>query len=234
MDIKESKNIYTVVLVDDHEIFRQGLKALIKGFENLSIIGSLKDGKQLVEFLKKRIPDIIIMDIHMPFIDGIEATKYVKALLPKVKIIALTMDSDRFTIDRAFKAGASAFLTKSITQKIFCEALTHVLANKTYISADAALNYSLGHLKEQEVTRSEKEIAKMIKAADTNQLDTELSNQEIEIVKLISIGFTSLEIGEKMNLSPRSIEKYRSRMMKKLKVKNSLELVRLVMDKGLI
>ncbi len=231
---KESTKIYKVIIVDDHEIFRQGLKTLIKGFENLSVIGSLKDGKQLVEFLKKKIPDIIIMDIRMPVIDGIEATMYVKEHFPAVKIIALTMHSDSFTIDKAFKAGASAFLSKSITKKVFCEAITNVLADKTYISADAAINYSVSRFEDPDMMKEEKEVAKMLKMAETNKWDMDITNQEIEIVKYISKGCTSIEIAEMMNLSPRSIEKYRSRMMKRLKVKNSLELVRLLTEKGLI
>ena len=234
MDKKEKRKIHQVVVVDDHEIFRQGLKTLIKGFENLTIIGSLKNGKQLVEFLKKNVPDIIIMDIHMPVIDGIAASKYVKEHYPQIKIIALTMFSDSYTIDKAFKAGASAFLTKAITKNVFCEAIRHVLADKTYISADAAISYSVSHLEEKVILQEDKEVSKIVKAAEKNKIDADLSNQEIEIVQYISKGFTSIEIGAIMNLSPRSIEKYRSRMMKRLKVKNSIELVRLLEGKGLI
>src|SRR5687767_11392857 len=151
-DIKTQK----VVIVDDHEIFRQGLKTLIKGFDNLTVIGSLKDGKQLVDFLEKQIPDIIILDINMPFIDGIASSLYVKEHFPKVKIIALTMHSDSYTINNAFKAGVSAFLTKAITRKIFCEAISHVLEDKPYISADAAINYSLGKLGENDLMKTDK------------------------------------------------------------------------------
>ncbi len=232
--ITDSEKIHKVVIVDDHEIFRQGLKTLIKGFDNLSVIGSLTDGKQLESFLEKKVPDIIIMDIHMPFVDGIAASKYVHENFPQVKIIALTMYSDSYTIDKAFKAGASAFLTKAITKKTFCEAIKHVLADIPYISADAAINYTISHLDIKDPSKEEKEISRMIKSAKEIERNSEFTDRDIAMVRYISKGCTSAEIGEMLNLSPRSIEKYRAELMKKLKVKNSTELVKLFIDKGLL
>jgi DNA-binding NarL/FixJ family response regulator len=230
---KERKKTYTVVIVDDHEIFRQGLKTLIKGFDQLTVIGSLTDGKQLVAFLEKQVPDIIIMDIHMPYVDGIAASIYVKEYFPKVKIIALTMYNDSYTIDSAFKAGASAFLTKAITKKTFYEAITHVLADMIYISADAAINYSISQLEAKDLTPEDKEVAKKVRNAINNKPeDIDLSDREIEIVRYISKGLTSTEIAHILNLSRRSIDTFRLRMMKKMKVKNATELVKLLIEKG--
>jgi two-component system response regulator DegU len=233
MNKKDTKT-QKVVIVDDHEIFRQGLKALIKGFDNLTVVGSLKDGKQLVDFLEKQVPDIIILDINMPFIDGIASSLYVREHFPKVKIIALTMYNDSYTIDNAFKAGVSAFLTKAITKKIFCEAIEHVLNDKTYISADAAINYSLGQLEEKDLIKNEKQIPKKPGGEKRYTDGTVLSEREIQIVRYISKGLTSIEIAEILNLSKRSIETYRLRMMKKLQVKNSTELVKTLLERGLL
>jgi DNA-binding NarL/FixJ family response regulator len=234
MTNKEKNKIYKVIIVDDHEIFRQGLKTLIKSFENLRVIGSLKDGKQLEDFLQKQVADIVIMDISMPFVDGIEATLYVKEKFPFIKIIALTMYSDSYTIDKAFKAGASAFLTKAITKSSFCEAITHVLNGKTYISADAAVNYSISQLLVKDADNASKKVKIQVKNAIKDNSALDLTDREIEIVRYISKGLTSVEISEILNLSKRSIETFRMRMMKKLKVKNSTELVKLVIDRGLI
>lgn len=229
---KDSTKVYKVVIVDDHEIFRQGLKTMIKGFDNLNVIGSLKDGKQLEDFLKRQVPDIVIMDINMPFIDGITACIYVKQHFPDIKIIALTMYNDSYTIDKAFKAGASAFLTKAITKKTFCEAITHVLADMTFISSDAAVNYSISQLEAKDSV--DREVSHIVRNASTDKPEINLSGREIEIVRYISRGLTSTEIAEILNLSKRSIETFRQRMMKKLQVKNSTELVRILIDKGFI
>jgi DNA-binding NarL/FixJ family response regulator len=230
--IKKNKT-QKVVIVDDHEIFRQGLKTLIKGFDDLTVIGSLKDGKQLVDFLEKQVPDIIIMDINMPFIDGITSSLYVKEHFPDVKIIALTMHSDSYTINNAFKAGVSAFLTKAITRSTFCEAIAHVLDNKPYISADAAINYSLDQLEEREIVKGDK----LPNRSNTSKHYSDgigLSDREIQIVRYISKGLTSTEIADILNLSKRSIETFRLRMMKKLQVKNSTELVKTLLERGLL
>ena len=232
----DKKNAITqkVVIVDDHEIFRQGLKALIKGFDNLTVTGSLKDGKQLVDFLEKQVPDIIIMDINMPFIDGIQSTIYVKKHFPEVKIIALTMHSDSYTINNAFKAGVSAFLTKAITRKIFCEAIGHVLEDKPYISPDAAINYSLGQLGDKDnLVKADKSVKRVVNPKPYSD-GIGLSEREIEIVRYISKGLTSTEIAEILNLSTRSIDTFRLRMMKKLQVKNSTELVKTLLERGLL
>lgn len=230
---KKDTKTQKVVIVDDHEIFRQGLKTLIKGFDNLTVIGSLKDGKQLVDFLEKQIPDIIIMDINMPFIDGIASSLYVKEHFPKVKIIALTMHSDSYTINNAFKAGVSAFLTKAITKKTFCDAITHVLSDKQYISADAAINYSLEQLEDREFAKGDKLVNKPGNAKHYSD-GIGLSEREIQIVRYIAKGLTSTEIAEVLNLSKRSIETFRLRMMKKLQVKNSTELVKTLLERGLL
>ena len=234
MGKKDGIKIYKVVIVDDHEIFRQGLKTLIKGFDHLTVIGSLKDGKQLVDFLQKQVPDIIILDVNMPFIDGIAASLYVKDKFPQVKIIALTMYNDSRTIDSVFKAGASAFLSKAITKKTFYEAIDHVLADMTYISADAAINYSISQLEVKDPTRDHKEITRKVKNAATDKPVVNLSEREIEIVRYISKGLTSTEIAKILNLSKRSIDTFRMRMMKKLQVKNSTELVKLLIERGLV
>lgn len=232
MNQTPKNGIWTVVIVDDHEIFRQGLKILIKGFENLTVIGSLTDGRQLQIFLSKQIPDIIIMDINMPNIDGITATEFVRDKYPNIKIIALTMYSDSFTIDRAFKAGVSAYLTKSITKKIFCEAIQSIMNGKPYISYDAAINYTMDHLNPQK-NHLKKDIGNSFKPYDSKIVDLNISQRDVEIVQFIAKGYTSAEIGEILHLSPRSIEKYRAQLMKKLHVKNATELVKLFMDKGL-
>jgi DNA-binding NarL/FixJ family response regulator len=232
MTTGDSKKTYKVVIVDDHEIFRQGLKTMIKGFDNLTVIGSLKDGKQLEDFLKKHVPDIIIMDINMPYVDGITACIYVKKNFPDVKIIALTMYNDSYTIDKAFKAGASAFLTKAITKKTFCEAISHVLADMTYISSDAAVNYSISQLGAKDPL--DRDVVQIVRNSATDKPEINLTDREVEIVRYISRGLTSSEIAGILNLSKRSIETFRQRIMKKLQVKNSTELVKTLIDKGLI
>lgn len=214
-----TKKIYKVVIVDDHEIFRNGLKMMIKGFDNLAVIGSLKDGKQLEDFLKKDIPDIIIMDINMPFVDGLTACRHVKKDFPDIRIIALTMYNDSYTIDRAFKAGASAFLTKAITRKIFSEAISQVLTDNIYISSDAAINYSISRLDAKNDDKVNKDVTNILRNASTDKPDINLTEREIEIVRYISRGLTSTDIAGILNLSKRSIETFRLRIMKKLQVK---------------
>ena len=126
--------LFKVILVDDHKIIREGLRALLEKEGNIEIIGEAEDGTIALQMLKKSVPDIIVMDISMPKLNGIEATRQIKHDYPDIRIIALSMHRDNLYISNMLEAGASAFLLKDCAAEELIKAIHTVMSNQTYLS----------------------------------------------------------------------------------------------------
>ena len=209
-----------VIIVDDHQMFIDGIKSLLKGEKEVCVIGEALNGKILVELLKYKIPDIVLMDINMPEMDGIEATKYLTANLPQIKIIMLSMHSNTEFIAGLIEAGASGYILKNTGKKELLEAIHRVADGKTHFSGEIT----------QLMMDSFKNPARKTHKPELMQL----TDREKEVLKLIAEECSTKEIAEKLFISPNTVETHRKNLFSKLKVKNLAGLVKYALQTGLI
>jgi DNA-binding NarL/FixJ family response regulator len=174
----------------------------------------------LLEVLESKSCDIILMDINMPEMDGVEATKQVKAKYPSIKILMLTMFSNREYIEKLLRAGADGYLLKNTGKEELQEAIDNIINGESYFS--------------KEVTERIMEGLQKKKIAEKNTYIVELTEREIEVLKLIVQEFTTAEIAEKLFISPHTVETHRKNLISKLNVRNIAGLVKYAMQNGLV
>ena len=207
----------TVYLVDDHRILRDGLRILLELRGDIRVVGEAEDGRKALDGILETKPDVVLMDITMPELNGIDATQNIMLKLPGTKVIILSVHSDTEHIYRAFQAGAKGYLLKESAGDEVVKAVHAVYQDKQYISQKLSdtlpLSFAQGH---QE--RSPFEL---------------LSAREREVLQLTVQGAASAAIARKLKLSPKTVDTYRSRLMEKLGVQNLPELVRFAIKHGL-
>lgn len=209
-----------VFLADDHAVVRDGLKYLLEAQPDMNVIGDAGDGRETIRLVDKLCPDILIMDIAMPEINGIEATWEILQRCPSVQVIILSMHSTTEHIKRSVKAGARGFLLKESAGVEVVEAVREVHKGECYFSKKIS-NRMIGRI-----------IWELCSDGGENQLD-KLSPREIEVLQLVVEGKTSLEIAEILSLSPKTIQTYRSRLMNKLDIDDITGLVKFAIQHGL-
>ena len=197
---------YSVVVVDDHFLLSQAIGGLVQEFENFKVLYLCKNGRELLDKFDDltNIPDLVLMDIKMPILNGIETTEILKKKYPHVKVLALSIEEDEYTILKMLRAGACGYLLKDTKKDILEEALLQVMENGHYYTN--AVSQIL-------VDSLEKEI------------DTELKDREIEFIKLACTDMSYKEIADAMCCSYKTVEGYRDSVHKKLKIKNRIGLV---------
>lgn len=196
----------TLAIVDDHFLFRKGLISLLKEFKELSVIIEAKDGQDLVDKLKTKHPDVILLDIQMPVMDGIEAIIQVRKKYPDIKIIVLTMHSEEQMIFHLMEKGANGFLPKDTDIEIVVDAIYSVIEKGYYFNDKISKAMIKG------VTENKKALLPTHLSA--------LSAREIDVVRLICKQKTIKEIAEELCLSPRTIDTYRENIFHKTGAKN--------------
>jgi DNA-binding NarL/FixJ family response regulator len=209
-----------VIICDDHQILVQGLKSLLKDSEEIEIIATANNGQELLETLKNKKPDILLLDVDMPVMDGYETLKQVKSKYSSIKVISLTIHLDKTIIQKMMKTGASGYLLKNINKSELSEAIRKVYSGKIYIS-DEATNSLLDKEKLE------------VKTAQLDESVEELTKREIEILKLIAEGYSNTEIGGILYISPRTVDTHRTNIMKKLNVKNIAGLIKYAVQAGM-
>jgi len=201
-----------VVIADDHEIFRDGMKLTLQKADNIQLLGEASDGKELIKQIEALNPDVVITDIKMPGMDGVEATKIIKQQFPGIAVIALSMFDDEELILEMLEAGALGYLLKNSDKFEITDAVESVHDGKPYYC-----KFTSGKLaKLIALNRDKKEKKK--KEAD-------FSEKEIDIIKLICREHTNKEIAEKVFLSSRTVEGYRMKILEKLNAKNTVGIV---------
>ena len=209
-----------VVLADDHTIVRDGLRALLEANPEIKVIGDANNGKQAVEQVKELRPDIVIMDISMPELNGIDATKEIVETSPGVRVIILSMLGTADHVFHALQAGVRGFLLKELAGREVMEAVQSVYAGDMYFSRPITFTLVNDYMQAW---------------VDTQAAPLEsLSMRENEILCMVVEGKTSAEIGKSLHLSPKTVESYRSRMMQKLGVSDMSELIKFAIKHGLI
>jgi DNA-binding NarL/FixJ family response regulator len=209
-----------ILLADDHPIVRQGLRNLLEAQSGFSVVAEAEDGLQTVQLAENHKPDVVIVDIMMPRLNGLEAITQIAARLPDTHCIVLSMQSADPYIVKALKAGASGYVLKDSAPNEVVGAIQQVLNGKRYLSPQI----------------SEKLVDLFVEKVETGMLDRykTLSPREREVLQLAAEGLTNNEIAEQLSISSRTAEQHRQSMMKKMGFNNPTELIRYALKKGIL
>ncbi|SHH93787.1 DNA-binding response regulator, NarL/FixJ family, contains REC and HTH domains [Chryseolinea serpens] len=201
------------MLADDHAMIRAGVKNLLRESEDIVVIGEAENGRQAVDLYEELKPDLIILDISLPDMNGMEVTQKILAFDPSANILMLSMYDDEDYVGRCIENGVKGYVVKNESGEELEYAVHTILEGKTYFS-QAVHKVILNKYKRAAVKKKER------------HEDIRLTAREIEIVKLIDDGLTSQQMADKLFISPRTVETHRANLMKKFAVKNSIELVK--------
>ncbi len=208
-----------VLLADDHVMMRGGLRMLLEQNPELAVVGEAEDGRETVRLVRKLSPDVVIMDIAMPDMNGIEATRQVLEGHPGIKVIALSMHSERHFVSEMLKAGASAYLLKQCAVDELLTAIKTVMKNQTYLSSCIS-----GIVVDHFVRNASK---------SESTAFSHLTDREREVLQLMAEGMTSKAIASQLNLSIKTIESHRMNIMEKLNIHTVAELTKYAIREGL-
>ncbi|MCU0415846.1 MAG: response regulator transcription factor [Cytophagaceae bacterium] len=216
-----------VVLVDDHSIVRDGVRATLKDQKNIKIIGEASNGKDAVKLVSELEPDVVIMDIAMPEMNGIEATDLLTKKKIQSKVIILSMHDNETYVLKSVEAGAMGYLLKDVDKEEFVKAINVVASGEKYFNTTIStllVNGYLNKVKQGELKTSE----------DESEGEFDLTKRERGILKMIVDGRNNREIADGLGISVRTIETHRANIMKKLKVKNAVELVKVAIEEKIV
>jgi len=206
-----SANLIKICLVDDHPMMVEGLKEVLSGREGYLVTGELYDGEQLMSYLVNQRPDVIVLDINMPGLDGISCTKLIKKQYPDIRVIILTMHSERLFLNQLIAVGADGCVLKSRGSKDLILAIDRVMNNKSYF--DTVSNF---------------------RKADLNEPVPTLSEREVQIVKLVTEGFTSSDIADRLCITENTVKTHRKNIFRKLGINHNSQLTRYAISNKII
>ncbi|MGF6294771.1 response regulator [Paraburkholderia youngii] len=212
---------YRVLVSEDHDLLRKGLCSMLSAQGEFPVVGEATDGKQACQFAMTLNPDLILMDLSMRGMNGIEASAAIKRRSPHVRILALTVHQNEEYVREALRAGVDGYVLKDVSFDELIVAMRAVMQGKKHLSADV-----YGYMVDSFITGREA-------VAPKNAWDI-LTARERSVLKLIAEGRTNRQVGEYLNLSPKTIEKYRASVMHKLAIENLTELVLVAISMGLL
>jgi DNA-binding NarL/FixJ family response regulator len=215
------ENRLRIVLADDHTILREGLRALLSTDPDFEIIGEAVDGREAVRCVEKLGPDLLLMDLSMPRMSGMDAISEIKKRYPETKIIALTVHKTEEYLLTTLQAGVDGYVLKDATHDELVMAIHNVMAGKSYLSPGISEKVIEGYLEGKESSL----------AASSWQ---KLSQREREVLKLIAEGYKNKEIAEDLCISLKTVEKHRANLMKKLDLHNAAVLTVYAVERGLV
>jgi DNA-binding NarL/FixJ family response regulator len=215
------ENRVRIVLADDHTILREGLRSLLSADPNFDIVGEADDGRKAVRWVEKLGPDLLLMDLSMPRMSGMDAISEIKKRYPETKIIALTVHKTEEYLLTTLQAGVDGYVLKDATHDELVLAIHNVMAGKRYLSPGISEKVIEGYLEGKEDSLSVSSWQK-------------LSQREREVLKLIAEGYKNKEIAEDLCISLKTVEKHRANLMKKLDLHNAAGLTVYAVDKGLV
>ncbi|HDS84031.1 MAG TPA: response regulator transcription factor [Phycisphaerales bacterium] len=208
-----------VILVDDHEIMREGMCALLRKCEDIEVVGQAANGRAAVELVEQLDPDVVIMDIGMPNLNGIEATRQMKEQRPALKIMALSTHSDGTIVAKMIKAGASGYMLKESAFSELKEGIGTMLQGQIFLCRHISKVVFSDYIN----------MLTNPKAAESDGL----SSREREVLQLVSEGHTTKEIAKILHLSPKTVDSHREHIMEKLGIRNVAGLTKYAMREGL-
>jgi len=204
-----------ILLVDDHKLIRVGLRNILDAHADIEVVGEAGDGEEGLRLARELKPDVVVLDINMPEMNGVEATRKLARLDPAPRILIVSVHKQDPIPTRLLEAGASGYLTKDLAADEILAAVRLVHAGRRYLSADVAREMALARL------------------GGTSPLAT-LSDREMEVMLLVAAGMSLQAIAEKLHVSPKTVATYRYRLFEKLDVTNDVELTRYALRHGLI
>jgi DNA-binding NarL/FixJ family response regulator len=211
----------SVLLVDDHTVVRQGLRALLRPEEDIEVVGEAENGRQAVQAVKKNPPDVVIMDVAMPLLNGLEATRQILKNVPSTKVLVLTSYSDDDCVQQLTEAGVSGYLIKQTAANDLLKAIRAVQRGNAFFSPTIA-----------------KRLRDQCREAFANgqpiKKNMELTSREAEVLQLIAEGFSNKQIAAELCISIKTVEKHRQQVMNKLNIHDVAGLTRYAISKGLV
>jgi DNA-binding NarL/FixJ family response regulator len=216
-----AKSKTKVIIVEDHKLFREGLKSILSDKAGLEVVGEAGDGLEAIRTVKKCQPDIILLDLSMPKMNGISVMREIKSQFPEIKIMALTIhESDQYVLE-AFEAGADGYCLKDAGRNELMVAVDSVLQGKRYISPSISDNVLEGYLTGRKKLKSK------------TSWDT-ITQREREVLKLLGEGYQNKEISDMLHISVKTVEKHRANIMNKLDLHNAAALTAFAIEHGLV
>jgi DNA-binding NarL/FixJ family response regulator len=210
------------LLVDDHTIVREGLRALLLADAGIEVVGEAVNGRDAVELAIALRPDVVVMDIAMPQLNGLEATSKIHAALPKTRVIILSAHSDDAYVDRVIAIGAAGFLIKQTSAQILAKAIHEVMAGNTFYSPQVAKRLR------DHYDKPDKQGGLMVRRA------TGLTSRELEVVQLVAEGKANKQVAADLGISIKTVEKHRQHLMDKLNIHDTAGLTRYAIAQGII
>ncbi len=207
----------SVLLTDDHELVRTGIRRLLEDSKQVNIVGEAECGEDSLQLAQSLKPDVILMDVNMPGIGGVEACRRILQRSPKQKIIVLTVHNEQTFPKRLLEIGAKGYLTKECGLDEMIKAIKQVNSGGSYIASSIAQQLALS----------------LLPGNDLNPID-KLSRREFQVMLMISQGMTNIEISDKLCLSPKTVSTYRLRLLEKLDAQNEVDLIRIAVEQGMV
>jgi two-component system response regulator NreC len=207
-----------LLIADDHAVLRDGLKLLLNRQPDMEVVGEAGDGEEALKKVRQLNPDVVLMDLSMPNVNGVEATEAIKRSHPHVKVLVLTVHEGDIYLQPALKAGARGYIVKRAAAEEVVDAIHVVVKGGTYIHPSVADQIVQGYVNPQ----------------PSAEEDIPLSGRELQVLTMLAQGYSNKEIAEKLFLAVRTVETYKQRLMEKLRLESRAELVRYALGKGLL
>jgi DNA-binding NarL/FixJ family response regulator len=218
-DAPELKEI-TIVLADDHNVVRQGLRAILEAQRGLRVIGEAGNGLEALRLVERLRPNVLVLDLMIPELGGLEVTRQLKKRLPKSSVVILSMHSDKSYVLEALRNGAAGYVLKDSSADELIKAVREAAANRRYLSPPLSDSAVDAYIHQANV-------------ATADPYDS-LSSREREVLQLVAEGHTNAAIGKRLFISPRTVEIHRANMMNKLELRNQTDLIRYALKRGIL
>ena len=212
------KHRIRVLFAEDHQLVREGLRSLMRDEHDIEIVGEAGDGLDAVLMAESLRPDVVLMDVGLPGLNGIEAARRIRAARPEIPVMFLSMHDDAQTVDRALRAGARGYVLKGMGVAHVCQAIRTVHRGEIYLSPQVSECVLQGYLS----------------GSGEEEEEAPLTSREREVLQLVAEGYTAPQIARKLELSPRTVENHRARIMDKLGIGTIAGLVRYAIHNGII
>lgn len=212
-----TKIITRVMVVDDHAHAREAIREILSIDEHFEIIGMVNNGQEAIDFMEKWLPDLILMDIQMPIMDGLEATRRIKLTFPYVKIVMITVSDDMLHLLEALKRGAQGYLLKNLEPTTWLEYLHSIINEEVPMSRDVAY-----------------QILKEVNVIEEKKSEVRLTTRELDILYGVAEGWTNKEIAGKYDISEYTVKNHLKNILQKLQLQNRVQLTRYALEQGLV
>jgi DNA-binding NarL/FixJ family response regulator len=207
-----------IFLADDHAVLRDGLKALVNAQADMEVVGEADNGRTARLKVKELLPDVVVMDVSMPELNGVQATEILKRECPEVKVLALTAYKDKAYLDQLLKVGALGYVLKMSAAEELIEAVRAVAAGNVYVDQEMTEKIAEGYVRTQFLR------------GVTRQRD--LTSREEQVIRLIAQGYANKEIASQLEISVKTVESHKTNVMEKLELKSRTEIVRYAVRQG--